>query len=132
MQRAHSAHGEHAPDQPVGAGADLEYACPMHPEVRQKGPGRCPKCGMFLEPVGAPAMLSNVYFNNVARNPLAQRVDDFGNMFANRFGRGWKAVHVEDGRHLVDGLGKALAPLPALPGVLGQVSCPGSPGPGIV
>ena len=23
----------------------------MHPEVRQKGPGACPKCGMALEPV---------------------------------------------------------------------------------
>jgi Cu+-exporting ATPase len=28
-----------------------EYTCPMHPEVRQKGPGSCPKCGMALEPV---------------------------------------------------------------------------------
>src|SRR2546426_1090815 len=26
------------------------YTCPMHPEVRQKGPGFCPKCGMALEP----------------------------------------------------------------------------------
>src|SRR5689334_1670911 len=30
------------------------YTCPMHPEVRQRGPGSCPKCGMALEPV-APA-----------------------------------------------------------------------------
>ncbi|WP_079436183.1 heavy metal translocating P-type ATPase [Zoogloea sp. LCSB751] len=28
-----------------------EYTCPMHPEVRQIGPGNCPKCGMALEPV---------------------------------------------------------------------------------
>src|SRR5574343_1859021 len=28
-----------------------EYTCPMHPEVRQFGPGSCPKCGMALEPV---------------------------------------------------------------------------------
>ncbi len=27
-----------------------EYVCPMCPEVRQKGPGDCPKCGMALEP----------------------------------------------------------------------------------
>ena len=27
------------------------YTCPMHPEVRQIGPGRCPKCGMALEPL---------------------------------------------------------------------------------
>jgi len=26
------------------------YTCPMHPEVRQIGPGSCPKCGMALEP----------------------------------------------------------------------------------
>ena len=28
-----------------------EYTCPMDPEVRQTGPGACPKCGMALEPV---------------------------------------------------------------------------------
>ena len=27
------------------------YTCPMHPEVRQVGPGSCPICGMALEPV---------------------------------------------------------------------------------
>jgi len=31
------------------------YTCPMHPEVRQVGPGTCPKCGMALEPVVASA-----------------------------------------------------------------------------
>ena len=32
--------------------AELEaiYTCPMHPEVRQEGPGACPFCGMALEP----------------------------------------------------------------------------------
>ena len=29
---------------------DATYTCPMHPEVRQQGPGICPKCGMALEP----------------------------------------------------------------------------------
>ncbi|HEY0284114.1 MAG TPA: heavy metal translocating P-type ATPase [Vicinamibacterales bacterium] len=33
------------------ADADAEYTCPMHPEVRQRGPGSCPICGMALEPV---------------------------------------------------------------------------------
>jgi Cu+-exporting ATPase len=28
-----------------------EYTCPMHPEIRQIGPGSCPICGMALEPV---------------------------------------------------------------------------------
>ena len=31
--------------------ADAEYTCPMHPEIRQMGPGSCPICGMALEPV---------------------------------------------------------------------------------
>jgi Cu+-exporting ATPase len=31
-------------------GQQVEYTCPMHPEVRQWGPGTCPKCGMALEP----------------------------------------------------------------------------------
>src|SRR3954469_15962746 len=26
------------------------YTCPMHPEIRQVGPGSCPICGMTLEP----------------------------------------------------------------------------------
>ncbi len=26
------------------------YTCPMHPEIRQQGPGDCPICGMALEP----------------------------------------------------------------------------------
>jgi P-type Cu+ transporter len=27
------------------------YTCPMHPEIRQEGPGSCPICGMALEPL---------------------------------------------------------------------------------
>ena len=37
------------PAPPAGA-AGATYTCPMHPEVRQQGPGTCPKCGMALEP----------------------------------------------------------------------------------
>jgi len=33
------------------ASTQIEYTCPMDPEVRQSGPGACPKCGMALEPV---------------------------------------------------------------------------------
>ncbi len=33
---------------PVPAGTI--YTCPMHPEIRQVGPGSCPICGMALEP----------------------------------------------------------------------------------
>ena len=35
---------------PVASEATL-YTCPMHPQVRQSGPGNCPECGMTLEPV---------------------------------------------------------------------------------
>ncbi len=30
--------------------SDVEYTCPMHPEIVQIGPGSCPICGMALEP----------------------------------------------------------------------------------
>jgi Cu+-exporting ATPase len=35
--------------EPVAAGTI--YTCPMHPEIRQVGPGSCPICGMALEPL---------------------------------------------------------------------------------
>jgi Cu+-exporting ATPase len=34
------------PDAPAGT----IYTCPMHPQIRQPGPGSCPICGMALEP----------------------------------------------------------------------------------
>lgn len=34
----------------------VEYTCPMDPEIRQKGPGACPKCGMALEPLTLEAL----------------------------------------------------------------------------
>jgi len=34
--------------EPVAPGT--MYTCPMHPEIRQQGPGDCPICGMGLEP----------------------------------------------------------------------------------
>jgi len=40
-----------APRAPEPAGpAGAIYTCPMHPEVKQVGPGSCPICGMALEP----------------------------------------------------------------------------------
>jgi Cu+-exporting ATPase len=38
------------PEPMTPTAAAIEYTCPMHPEVRQIGPGSCPKCGMALEP----------------------------------------------------------------------------------
>jgi heavy metal translocating P-type ATPase len=51
---AHHGHAAPSPAAPSGAakaGKDVEYTCPMHPQVRQIGPGNCPICGMALEPV---------------------------------------------------------------------------------
>jgi heavy metal translocating P-type ATPase len=50
----HGGH-DHAGQGGAGVLADeadvVEYTCPMHPEIRQPGPGACPICGMALEPV---------------------------------------------------------------------------------
>ncbi|MBV6495102.1 MAG: cadmium-translocating P-type ATPase [Acidobacteria bacterium ACB1] len=40
-----------SPREPKDQPLDVEYTCPMHPEIVQIGPGTCPKCGMALEPV---------------------------------------------------------------------------------
>jgi P-type Cu+ transporter len=40
---------DEAPAKPVAPGTI--YTCPMHPEIRQVGPGSCPICGMALEPL---------------------------------------------------------------------------------
>jgi Cu+-exporting ATPase len=34
----------------ASSGQTVYYTCPMHPEIREDGPGDCPKCGMALEP----------------------------------------------------------------------------------
>jgi hypothetical protein len=38
-----------APAAPSAAPATV-YSCPMHPEVTSPVPGKCPKCGMALQP----------------------------------------------------------------------------------
>lgn len=63
MKHTHHNHDSHndghsccstkrAQPKPTTSSADNDriYTCPMHPEVRQKGPGNCPICGMALEP----------------------------------------------------------------------------------
>ena len=53
----HAAPEKYSPVKPVKASSrpagktepQGEYTCPMHPEIRQMGPGSCPKCGMALE-----------------------------------------------------------------------------------
>ena len=51
MSHEHGMAGmDHAAGDPPPAGAIL-YACPMHPENHYSEPGKCPICGMTLEPV---------------------------------------------------------------------------------
>jgi Cu+-exporting ATPase len=39
-----------ATDPPPAGSESVDYTCPMHPEVVQRGPASCPLCGMALEP----------------------------------------------------------------------------------
>ena len=63
MKGSHHDRGLHAPaassaaSKPAAGGdqSQAEYTCPMHPQVRQMGPGNCPICGMGLEPLIATA-----------------------------------------------------------------------------
>lgn len=50
---------------PVVEGEGVVYTCPMHPQVRQIGPGNCPICGMALEPETP----------EIAEGPSAELVD---------------------------------------------------------
>jgi P-type Cu2+ transporter len=57
-------------DMPVAAAAVAPgtiYTCPMHPEIRQVGPGKCPKCGMALEPLLATAAEDNSELQDMTR-----------------------------------------------------------------
>jgi Cu+-exporting ATPase len=54
---AHTGHQHGAPSaraqeatREKSARSSASYTCPMDPDVRQQGPGACPKCGMALEP----------------------------------------------------------------------------------
>jgi P-type Cu+ transporter len=53
----HGAHRHPAPDAAMTPSlrSGVIYTCPMHPQIRQAGPGTCPICGMALEPAEATA-----------------------------------------------------------------------------
>jgi len=94
---AHSAAAASPADEAV------EYTCPMHPEIRQLGPGSCPICGMALEPVVVTA----------ASGPNPELTD-----MSRRF---WIAlvlsvpvVVLEMGRDLFSSLDDLIAPSPAM------------------
>lgn len=49
VETAHGKAGLEAKVVRLGAAEEAVWTCPMHPEVKSAGPGKCPKCGMFLE-----------------------------------------------------------------------------------
>jgi Cu+-exporting ATPase len=70
------------------------YTCPMHPQIRQIGPGSCPICGMALEPELATL--------DTAPNP---ELADMTRRFWIGLVLALPAVVLEMGGHLVDGHG---------------------------
>ncbi len=82
----------------AGEGA-VEYTCPMHPEVRQFGPGACPICGMALEPVLATA--------DTGRSP---ELADMTRRFRVALALSVPVVLLEMGGHLVPALGRVVSP----------------------
>lgn len=63
-----SSHDRAAPDSKRHDGPkDATYTCPMHPEVRQVGPGDCPKCGMALEPLDPSAEQDGTELRDMTR-----------------------------------------------------------------
>ena len=44
-------HHEHVEHELHDGGSKVIHVCPMDPDVKQEGPGACPKCGMGLEPL---------------------------------------------------------------------------------
>jgi len=63
------AHCHHAAAKsPAGpADANAIYTCPMHPQVRQTGPGACPLCGMALEPAAPTAETDDSEYRDMLR-----------------------------------------------------------------
>ena len=58
----HGSHGTNSSASVAPAEPGAIYICPMDPEVRQVGPGSCPKCGMALEPEAPVAAAERVEY----------------------------------------------------------------------
>ncbi|MBU6298183.1 MAG: cadmium-translocating P-type ATPase [Alphaproteobacteria bacterium] len=68
-------HGDHRHDRHAGGHRapakqgpkDAVYTCPMHPEIKQVGPGDCPICGMALEPLDPAAAHDHGEYRDMLR-----------------------------------------------------------------
>ena len=96
---SHVKHQGPTPSSTAVGGEAVEYTCPMHPEVRQSGPGACPICGMALEPVLATA--------DTGRSP---ELADMTRRFRVALALSVPVVLLEMGAHLVPALGRVLSP----------------------
>ncbi|MBX3500590.1 MAG: heavy metal translocating P-type ATPase [Alphaproteobacteria bacterium] len=76
---------------PTPAEAAAIYTCPMHPEIRQVGPGSCPICGMALEPEAI-----------TAEAPPNHELVDFTRRFWIGLALTLPVVALEMGSHLFD------------------------------
>src|SRR5579884_4205567 len=72
-----------------GAGSAAEYTCPMHPEIRQKGPGACPLCGMALEPVEVTSEEDTTELRDMQRRFWIAVAFTAALLACMRFGRAW-------------------------------------------
>ncbi len=80
----------------------VEHTCPMHPEVRQLGPGSCPICGMALEPVVV-----------TAESGPSPELADMTRRFWVALVLSVPVVLLEMGRELIPALEELVAPAPA-------------------
>ncbi|MDB5590900.1 heavy metal translocating P-type ATPase [Enterovirga sp.] len=78
-----------APPPAVEMPAGTVFTCPMHPEIRQEGPGSCPLCGMALEPDVV-----------TAESGPNHELIDFNRRFAIGLALSLPIVVLEMGRHL--------------------------------
>jgi protein SCO1/2 len=67
-----AAHDPHA----HGETAAVVYTCPMHPEVKSKKKGQCPKCKMDLRPARAEAEATQAAANMSAKSDMTAAHDD--------------------------------------------------------
>ena len=97
---SHVEHRGPVPSSTVAAGdGTVEYTCPMHPEIRQSGPGACPICGMALEPVLATA--------GTGRSP---ELADMTRRFRVALVLSVPVVLLEMGGHVFPALGRVVPP----------------------
>ena len=72
---------EHAPVT-NGASTDQVFTCAMHPQIRQRSPGRCPICGMVLVP--ATANIEDLDQYSVQIDPAQRRLANIATAEAKR------------------------------------------------